>query len=80
MENNSSDVDLMAIGDASLLGVVTVLSEAQLELGREIKPNVYPRPEFCRKLRARQHFISRVMAGPKLFVAGDEQQLTGMGK
>ncbi len=78
-ENNASDVDLMVIGDASLLDVVTALSEAQRELGLEINPNVYPRPEFCRKLRAGQHFIGRVMAGPKLLVAGDEQQLTGMG-
>ncbi|MFN7936228.1 MAG: nucleotidyltransferase domain-containing protein [Bryobacteraceae bacterium] len=79
-ETAKSDVDLMIIGEASLLDVISALSHIQRELGREINPTVYPVAEFCRKLRSGQHFITKVMAGPKLFLLGDEQQLTGLAQ
>ena len=79
-ETTGSDVDLLIVGETSLMDVVSALSNTQRELGREINPVVYPAGEFCRKLRTGQHFITRVMAGPKLFLLGDEQQLTGLAQ
>lgn len=74
-DNSDSDVDLMVIGAVSLMDVVSAMSDAQHELGREVNPCVYPLDEFCRKLAQGQHFITRVVAGPKLFLIADEQQL-----
>lgn len=79
-ETSDSDVDLMVIGEVSLMDVVSATSGAQRELGREVNPSVYPKEEFCRKLAEGQHFIARVVAGPKLFLIGDEQQLKGLAQ
>jgi predicted nucleotidyltransferase len=79
-ETSASDVDVMIIGDLPLMKVVSALSVAQRELGREVNPTVYPSEEFCRKLAAGQHFITRVVAGPKLFLIGDERQLKGLAE
>jgi len=79
-ETSDSDVDLIIIGKASLMEVVSAIGEAQRELGREVNPAVYPVKEFCRKLVEGQHFITQVVAGPKILLIGDEQQLTGLAK
>jgi predicted nucleotidyltransferase len=79
-ETSASDIDLMVIGDVSLMDVVSALSDAQRELAREVNPCVYPLKEFCRKLAEGQHFITRVVAGPKLYLIGDEQSLTGLAQ
>src|ERR1019366_6525855 len=80
-ETADSDVDLMVIGDRpSLAGVVDALAEAQKELAREVNPTVYRAEEFCRKLSQGQHFLARVVSGPKIFVIGDENELAGLAR
>jgi predicted nucleotidyltransferase len=80
-ETAGSDVDLMVIGDRpSLAGVVDALAEAQKELAREVNPTVYQAEEFCRKLSQGQHFLARVVSGPKIFVIGDENELAGLAR
>jgi hypothetical protein len=71
----------MVVGDKlSLTDVVSAIAEAQREIGREINPSVYPTEEFCRKLAEGQHFVSRVVAGEKIFLIGDEHQLTRLAQ
>lgn len=79
-ENERSDVDLFVVGDVSLMEVVNALADAQRELGRELNPSVYPTEEFCRKVAQGQHFIKQVIAGPKLFLIGDERRLKGLAE
>jgi uncharacterized protein len=79
-ESPGSDIDLMVVGDVSLLEVVTALRAAQRELAREVNPVVYPIAEFRRKLVQGQSFLARVMKGPKLFLIGDEQHLGAMAQ
>ena len=80
-EKADSDVDLMAVGDrVSLDAVVGALVEAQRELAREVNPTVYRTEEFCRKLSQGQHFLARVVSGPKIFVIGDENELTRLAR
>jgi predicted nucleotidyltransferase len=76
-ETAASDVDIMVVGERiSLQDVVSALTEAQRELGREVNPSVYRTEEFCRKLAGGHQFISSVVAGPKIFLIGDEGELT----
>jgi uncharacterized protein len=75
-ENAASDLDLMVIGEVSLMDVVSAMTDAQRELGREVNPTVYPAIEFRRRLAKGQHFITRVLAGPKFFLIGNEQHLS----
>jgi len=81
METSMSDIDVLVVGDnLSLAHVVPAIAEAQRELGREINPSVYRTEEFCRKLAEGQHFISSVVAGRKIFLIGDEHELTRLAQ
>ena len=74
-QQSTSDVDLMIIGDTSIASVARELAESQRRLGREINPTIYSPAEFASKLRAGHHFLTSVMAGPKIFLIGDEHEL-----
>jgi predicted nucleotidyltransferase len=71
----ASDIDLLVVGTTSFTDVVSALSHAQDELGRDINPTVYPRDEFRRKLRAGHHFLNTVMREPKVFIIGTNNDL-----
>jgi predicted nucleotidyltransferase len=78
-EKAGSDIDVMVVGDRiSLDDVVAAFADAQDAIGRVVNPAVYPTAEFCRKLTAGQHFLSSVIGGPKVFLIGNESELTGL--
>ena len=70
-----SDVDLLIVGDVTLADLVPALRRAEARLGREVNPSVYPAKEFRDKLKRGAPFLKRILAGPKLFVAGDDRDL-----
>jgi len=70
-----SDVDLMIVGDADLVDIVSRLSSAQKRLRREINPAIYPLPEFRSKLHSGNHFLNSVMRSKKVFIFGSEDEL-----
>jgi DNA-binding transcriptional ArsR family regulator len=70
-----SDVDLVVVGDVSLAQLIPVLRAAEARLRREVNASVYPVTEFRDKARRGTPFLRRIMAGPKLFVAGDDRVL-----
>jgi len=74
--NSRSDVDMMVIGSCSFGEVVDVISYSQEKLGREINPSVYPADEFRQKVVGKHHFIKTVLNSPKIFLIGDEDELT----
>ena len=71
----ASDIDLMVIGDTSFGDVITVVQGAEKRLGRDVNPTVYSVDEFRGKIEAKHHFLTTVIAEPKLFVLGDEDGL-----
>ena len=79
-ENASSDIDLMVIGSTGLRQIAKSLSGLGAELGREVNPHVLTVDEFLRRKAARDHFLTTVLAEPKLFVIGNEDELEAMGK
>jgi uncharacterized protein len=70
-----SDVDLFVIGDAALGDVVDALGAIEASLGREVNPVAQTTAEFARRARARDHFVSRVLAEPRLFLIGGDDVL-----
>ena len=76
---STSDVDLMIIGTAGLRRVAQLLSGLSDRLGREINPHVLTTQEFLRRKRAADHFVSSVLASPRLFVIGSEHELAKLG-
>jgi predicted nucleotidyltransferase len=78
-ERLGSDVDVMVVGDLTFGDVVSALSPAQDQIGREINPTVYPVQEFRSKM-ATDHFIKTVLEGPRFFVIGDEHELERLAR
>jgi predicted nucleotidyltransferase len=74
-EKRGSDVDVFVVGSASFAEVVLALAEKQADLGRDINPVVMGREEFLAKLGAGEHFVSRVLGEPKIFLMGSENDL-----
>ena len=74
-ENANSDVDLLVIGDATFGDTIKALYPAQEQLQREINPVIYTAAEFTRRLNAQEPFIGNLLANPKLFVIGTQNDL-----
>jgi DNA-binding transcriptional ArsR family regulator len=74
-----SDVDLMVVGSISLRQVTQRLSAAAESLGREVNPHVMTEGDLAGKKRRRDHFVTTVLASPRLFVVGDERELEAVG-
>jgi len=79
-EKAHSDLDLMVIGECGLRELSGLLENVADELGREVNPHVLSREELARRRKARDHFVTTVLAGPKLFVVGDEHELAGLAE
>ncbi len=74
-ERNTSDVDVLIIGDVSLGEVVRAFQGAQEKIGREINPTVYPTAEFRSMVKEKKHFLNTVLDGPMIFLIGDRDEL-----
>ncbi len=78
-EQAHSDVDLMVIGDVGLRELSRRLAGVSERLGREVNPHALRPAEFKKRREAGDHFLASVMASPKIFVAGSEDDLAGLG-
>lgn len=74
-ELSASDVDLMIIGKVGLADLAPALRRAEKRLSRAVNPTLYSREEFGTKLRARDHFLTSVLDGARLFMLGDSYEL-----
>ena len=71
----TSDIDLMVIGDISGRELAKLLSTPKRTLGREINVVTMPPAEFREKIADRNPFVSRVLQEPKVFLIGGEDEL-----
>ena len=74
-EQADSDIDLMVVGTVSPVELASPLRHAHELLGRAINPTVYIPTEFEKKQKAKDHFLTRVLDKPKLFVIGNQDEL-----
>lgn len=74
-EQSDSDIDLMVFGTVSPAELALPLRRARELLGREVNPTVYTRAEFDKKRAAKDHFLTRVLDKPRLFVLGNSDEL-----
>ena len=79
-QTTRSDVDLLVVGDALMVDVLTELRSAETRLGREINAVVYSVSEFRAKIASGLPFLKRVVAGPKVLLAGDERELKRLAR
>ena len=74
-QQSNSDVDVMLVGSLGFADAVQVLHPVQATLQREINPVVYSLEEFRRRAASDDPFVREVLSQPKLFVAGNENEL-----
>lgn len=74
-EQGDSDVDLMVVGNVAPVDLAAALRKARDLLGREVNPAVYTPAEFAKKRSASDHFLTRVLNNPKMFVFGSSDEL-----
>ena len=74
-EQSDSDIDLMVVGTVSPADLAVPLRHARELLGREINPTVYMPAEFDKKRKTKDHFLTRVLDKPRLFVLGSSDEL-----
>jgi predicted nucleotidyltransferase len=79
-ENARSDVDLMVVGSVGLRTLSSMLSGLAEKVGREINPHAMTESEYRKRLKGKDHFVTHVLAGPKLFVVGTEDDFESMEK
>lgn len=73
----TSDIDLMIISDTlTYADVFTALENTASIVGRSINPTVYSTKEFNRRTVEGKSFIKRVLAQPKLWIIGQEIDLS----
>jgi len=73
-QTHASDVDVLVLGDVSLLNVVKVLSPLQAVLGREINPVVMTVEKLLAQIKKKDRFAARVLEEPKIFIMGGEDE------
>lgn len=74
-QQSHSDVDVMLVGSLGFADAVQALHPVQATLQREINPVVYSLEEFRRRAASDDSFVREVLAKPKLFVVGNENEL-----
>ena len=73
----SSDIDLMLVSDTLTFGDTILALQAATELlGREVNPNIFTPKDFAKRLKEGGSFVSRVMAQPKVWLMGEEHDLS----
>ena len=75
-EKDKSDVDLMIIGDIGMRQLTGLLSGVSGQIGREINPHILSIKEFLKRKSAKDHFLIQVLESPKIFIIGNENELT----
>ena len=78
-EKAESDIDLMVIGSIGLRKLTALLADASTQIDREINPYVLNASEFIKRKEKRDHFITRVLEAPRIFIIGSENELNAMG-
>lgn len=79
-ERPSSDIDLMIVGEVKFEEVIRLLHPYEQELRREINPYIYSPTEFKLKISEEASFIARVIALPKVFVLGSQDELASLSQ
>lgn len=79
-ESARSDVDVMLLGDIDFAAAVQLLYPAGVALGREVNPKVYTRAQWRKAVAAEDPFVREVLAKPKIFLIGNDDELASTGR
>jgi len=75
-EDGQSDIDLMILGNPKEDKLVLAIVKLEKELNREINYHIYNPEEFNKKIKRKESFINSIIRHPKIFIIGDEKNLS----
>jgi predicted nucleotidyltransferase len=67
---NESDVDLCIVTESSGMRLAELLGPLQNEIGRAISISQFSPSEYRQRKGNRDHFLSRILKGPKIIITG----------
>ena len=70
-ETETSDVDVMIVGNPNRDLLTNKIRDLEQKLRREINFNLYPEPEFNQKRSEKGSFLAQVAAGKTILLKGD---------
>ncbi len=76
----SSDIDLFLVSQIGLKKVSKLIAPIAKKLQREINPVIYSKTEFIDKVSHKDHFVMNVLHSKKLWLIGDENELSKIEK
>ena len=72
----ASDIDVMIIAEGLSYGeIFEALSKAEETLGRKVSPVLYSSTEFLKRVQDDNHFVTSVLAQPKILLIGTEDDI-----
>jgi predicted nucleotidyltransferase len=74
-EVGRSDIDLFIIGKVNESRLLREINKLEKVLKREINYSIFKRDEFNRKKKEKDPFITDLLKNPKIFLAGEENDL-----
>lgn len=74
-DSTRSDIDVMLIGDITLMEITNTIDAVEMALGRTVNPTVFPVQEFRKKALANNHFVNTVLNSPLTFFVGNRDEL-----
>lgn len=69
-ENNTSDIDVLIVGNPDEDRLMKEIDDLEQKLGREINYNIYPKGEFKKKVREKDSFILNILKRQKIILKG----------
>lgn len=75
-EDEQSDIDLMILGDPNENELALAIAKLEKSLDREINYHIYSSAEFNKKIKRKESFINSIMRHPKIFIIGNEKELS----
>lgn len=73
-ESETSDVDVLIIGDLKERELVEIIRNSEKETGREINYILWSENEFRRKAKERHHLLKEIAGKPLIMLKGDENE------
>jgi len=73
-EMESSDVDLLVIGNLNEENVLKAVSKVEKDVGREINYIVWSNEEFSKRAISRHHLVAEIVRNPILMLVGNEDE------
>ena len=70
----ASDIDLLIVGNLDELELHRLISQAEGQLNRPVNYTFLTMQEFKKRKKEKGGFLSRVLAGEKIFIIGDRHE------